>query len=530
MIGVVNCILGRLDRAEAGQWSIWIISGGLLILALLARVLLIWQTKFDGLYGQDPFAYLDYAAALKLSLARGEWPPPFFWPIGYPTLIIAFSLFLPLNSAAQAVSVIMGALAGVLAYLITREILDGQPHATAASLFAGLIITFSGQLLISSLSVMSDAAGVFWASLSAFALIRSHRSKTRLWLALAGFALGWAMVTRWVFTLLVPVWAIALLTRPSMEYSKTPEDVNGKKSPPPRTRFFARLGNAGLVFGFLILVLLPQIALIAHDAATGVAASHIGDIQTVVWNFTNAWQSNIVNADGHFVYSWPIGVFYALPFIHPAYISPLFTPLILLGLWTLRHQRFFLILILGWIGVIWVFLAGIAWENWRFPLAFLLPLAVLAGIGLNMLAKIPFFGKSIIIGGWIGAGLVLTLVWGVRDVNNFAARQLADRALAEWTRTHVPADGMVITFGITETLQHFTSLNIVESYDESSSSVEQIARERRNVFVLLDVENIESQWSGLSPQVNYHTLRDRFALQVIGTYGPYVLFSIGSIR
>lgn len=202
MLKVVNCNLGRLDWAGAGKSSIWIIPGGLLSLALFARVLLIWQTKFDGLYGQDPFAYLDYAAALKLSLARGEWPPPFFWPIGYPTLIIVFSLFLPFNSAAQAVSVIASALAGVLTYLMTREILDGQPHATAAGLFAGLIIAFSGQMLISSLSVMSDAAGVFWASLSTFALTRFYRRRAKLWLALAGFALGWAIVTRWIFTLL----------------------------------------------------------------------------------------------------------------------------------------------------------------------------------------------------------------------------------------------------------------------------------------------------------------------------------------
>ncbi len=79
-------------------------------------------------------------------------------------------------------------------------------------------------------------------------------------------------------------------------------------------------------------------------------------------------------------------------------------------------------------------------------------------------------------------------------------------------------------------LQHFTSLHVVEIYDESPSSVERVAHERRDVFVLLDVKNVESQWSGLSPQVNYHILRDRFNLQVVGTYGPYVLYSMGSAQ
>ena len=66
---------------------------------------MIRQTGFDGLYGQDPFAYLDYAAAFKAALAQGQWPPPFFWPIGYPMLIAVFSIFVPAAFAAQMVSV-----------------------------------------------------------------------------------------------------------------------------------------------------------------------------------------------------------------------------------------------------------------------------------------------------------------------------------------------------------------------------------------------------------------------------------------
>ncbi len=52
-------------------------------LSFLLRVWLIDQTQFDGLYGQDPYVYLDYANTLKASLARGELPPPFsdLWAI-----------------------------------------------------------------------------------------------------------------------------------------------------------------------------------------------------------------------------------------------------------------------------------------------------------------------------------------------------------------------------------------------------------------------------------------------------------------
>ncbi len=184
----------------------------LFFVTLAVRAAFIWRTGFDGLYGQDPFAYFDYAAAFRTALAQGQLPPPFFWPIGYPALTALFSFILPAIPAAQAVSVIATGLIVVLTFVITREILADQPHALAASIVAALVVAFAGQLLISSLSSMSDAASLFWATLSAFALVRFHLTHARRWLALTGFALGWAVMTRWVYALLIPVWGAALIS------------------------------------------------------------------------------------------------------------------------------------------------------------------------------------------------------------------------------------------------------------------------------------------------------------------------------
>ena len=65
-------------------------------MALLVPVgLLVIVSQFDGLYGQDPYAYYAYATGpLRVSLLSGRlWPPPpFFWPPGYPLLMSALSL------------------------------------------------------------------------------------------------------------------------------------------------------------------------------------------------------------------------------------------------------------------------------------------------------------------------------------------------------------------------------------------------------------------------------------------------------
>ena len=41
--------------------------------------------RFDGLYGQDAFAYYDYATGpLRAALLSLKLPPPFTWPPGSP--------------------------------------------------------------------------------------------------------------------------------------------------------------------------------------------------------------------------------------------------------------------------------------------------------------------------------------------------------------------------------------------------------------------------------------------------------------
>ena len=63
---------------------------GLFTLALLVRLAALNIWRFDGLYGQDAYAYLQQSAAIAERLPAGHPPPAdFFWPNGYPFLVAA---------------------------------------------------------------------------------------------------------------------------------------------------------------------------------------------------------------------------------------------------------------------------------------------------------------------------------------------------------------------------------------------------------------------------------------------------------
>src|SRR5713226_6076678 len=99
----------------------------LLLPALLvagSATMAVALTGFDGLYGQDSFAYFSYATgALRESLLHLHPWPAFFWPPGYPLLVAVVSFVtgsVPL--AGQIVSISAGAAAACFTGLLASEL------------------------------------------------------------------------------------------------------------------------------------------------------------------------------------------------------------------------------------------------------------------------------------------------------------------------------------------------------------------------------------------------------------------------
>ncbi|HZY44167.1 MAG TPA: phospholipid carrier-dependent glycosyltransferase, partial [Anaerolineae bacterium] len=188
----------------------------LFALAVMVRALMLMLIPFDGLYGQDAFAYYDYSIVLRSALIHGQPLPAFFWPIGFPLhLVFAYSVFGVHPLTAQWVSIIAGALIAPLTYLVAREcLLDlDQARAQRAGLVAGSIMIVTGQLMISSLSIMSDVVALAWAAASAWLLLRYHRQLRSIDLTLTVLSLSIAIMSRWAYALLALPWTLSVLSR-----------------------------------------------------------------------------------------------------------------------------------------------------------------------------------------------------------------------------------------------------------------------------------------------------------------------------
>ncbi len=370
-----------------------LIAGVAVAAALAAR--LVWP--FDGLYGQDAFAYFRYARALWPWLLRGEPLPIYYWPAGYPLLVaLALPLFGGSSAAGQAVSIASVAVAAACTFLLSRELLLDAPGGRLAAWVAGLAVALCGDTLRAGLVTMSDALALACCAAAMLALTRYTRTARGRWLAAAAVALAWAVITRWVCGLLALPMTLFVLSSYLTKDEGRKTNASSNDTPPlhsdansiGRSSFVVRLqgsvthGVVAFTLGALIVV--PQV-LFSQKTPESLSQHQ----WVVAWNVANIWRRDFVTVDGAQHYRLPVGAYYLAHMAWPSMLFPLLALMCLPGaLWLTQQRRWpVLTLLVGWPLLLWVFLSGIPFQNARFILPTLPALAALAGRGFGGISE-----------------------------------------------------------------------------------------------------------------------------------------------
>jgi 4-amino-4-deoxy-L-arabinose transferase-like glycosyltransferase len=516
--------------------------------ALGVRLLLIAVLGLDGLYGQDAFAYIGCAREI-LQMHWGQTAcGDFYWPLGYPALAALFMLGThAVPFGAQLASAVTGAAIAPLTYwLVVESGFSGttRQQETSIAFTAGLITALCGMLMMSSILVMSDAAGLFWATLSACSVLRWERRAGNvrsqlLWLSLAAFALALAIITRWIYGgLLLPFGAFVVIA-----YLRDLRGAPARGVAFTQGFFLTALGPAVLAATVFLLILVPQLYINQHSGAPVMSHGWV-----VNWSPLNALHASFDNPDGHFDYRVPPIIFYAAPFYHPIYLCPLLTAAVLFGAWQLRRSPV-LILLGGWIATLYLYLIGIPYENIRFGLAFFVPVAVLAGVGIfrmplpvrlhpraNAASAACSVGPAPVNtdSRWrwllLAVSLVLAMPFTYRMFASFRSSTALEIAATRYLKAQVPADATVVTFELSISLEYYTHFKIVELFEQSPQSLRPVVCGNRSVYLYVEKEKLESQWVGRPPQENFHWLRDHIGLEPAGLQGTWTLYRVRPCR
>jgi 4-amino-4-deoxy-L-arabinose transferase-like glycosyltransferase len=406
----------------------------------------------------------------------------------------------------------------VFTALLAQEITAQGAKSPRLPWVAGLFVGFMGQLWQSSITVMSDTTALASATIGVWALVRYRRQigyTNRLqfpWLALAAISISFAVLTRWAYALVaIPctIYALWCLVR-----------QNWRKA-------IMHSVSASIL---TLLVLWP----ISVPIRDFLVASHenaprfIGDLYVYSWNPLTAFSRAHTTPDGILSYRFPNGIYYALAPAHRFYFTPLLAPLLLLGFWKIFHQGVIQdrILLLSWIAFIYLFHSGTPYQNFRFTLAYLPPIAILTAIGFDRLVRhiMPNYRwiPSLVLGlglGWMTYG-GWTLTHQLIEIKNNRLETM------RWVESQLPQDAQLVTFDITFTFQHYSPIETQDIFFLDPQDLADLMDKGRPTYLLLNIDSLESQWVGKSPNKNYRWLREVPGLITLGKHGDYSLFKI----
>ena len=519
------------EAEPATPWRARLVSLWPLLLAAPTAILAGWVMiawKFNGLYGQDPYAYYDYAVGpLRHSLLDGAPLTAMFWPLGYPILVTLSSLVLgPVTAAAQLVNLLAVVAAVCLTYVLGRDLLlqsGADPKlARLTGVVAALLLGLTGRLLESTVLIMADGVALATALLSAWALVRwsINQEKGRSaapWLALSATALAWSVVTRWGQVALVIVWLIAVIPTVRVRRSKLWRALPWAVIPA------AAVLIAQFWFAFTV----------RPEADLG-SLPFVGDLTLVNgsgsgWSFFHLFQPSFVTADGVQRYSSPNAVYYATAAFLPQFLTWFFLPAFVVGLiGAARAYRRALLLLLSWPLVLLLFDAGLAEQNPRFVLAALPPIAILAGLGVSILWQRLRPRWRPVVAVLMAAGIFLIASNAVRELAALNRERNSDLQVATWAAARVPNGATTLSFGITLTLEHATDLHPLDLSVLSERGLQRMLAHGRPLYVLVPVRALNGQFAARTPGINYRYLREKSNLVRVGDLHGYALSRVES--
>lgn len=537
-------------RATADAWAVVALVGGsgLFFAYLLSRF------PYDGLYGQDSYAYYFEARALWQQLAGQSAPPGqlfsaeglYHWPIGYHLHIILGFLLGQGPEGGRLITLSMAALCPALVYLLVGRLWPQATHMqrVVAGLVAGAVLPLNATYTRMGLSLMADIPAIFWGLLGFYCLLRvwpvlatesdTTASRARAWAAVGGAALGVAVLIRYASALLIFPLAVYLLVR----WRQWRSQPAGQGRWNPRFRWAV----AGL-----LAALLPQLAYALTHSSFGVGYSD----WLSGWAPLNFLSYTVTSTDGTSTFAHPMAVFYLLDPLYDVgagFLSVLWLPALLLGLGALILQRHWaaLALLLAWWLVPALFYSGTPYQAQRFVLAYLPALAILVGMGVAIavgLAIRAFRERQkpayTLAAGIIALGFVLGAYQSQRSVRNWVATHSAFKAqeqqVVSLARQALGAQGLpptgqppprVVSFGVTAALYYYTGWLMSDLYNSDQQAIASFYNVSGPRLLIVPEASIATQWIGTPLQTRLDWIRSHYNLTKQGTANQYTAYIV----
>jgi hypothetical protein len=503
---------------------------------------LLARHPYDGMYGQDTYAYYGQALAWWREV-RGEPQPEFAfyssqafrWPVGYHLhVMLGFLLGGAGTWGGWVLNITMVVLCPVLVYSLVHSLFPALPRSTRAvsGIVAGGLLLVSGTYLRFGLSLMADVPALFWGLLGYNGALRAWppsgapKPKRSAWALAAGIALGLAVLNRYGALLLLPPAFVYLLIRWRVENQKRAQSLTWL--------------TAGVALAGFLAALLPQALYLAtHEAGAGYSA-FISD-----WSPGKIFASTLSSTDGTLSYSMPMLAFFLLvPLVsaEAGLLSFYLLPAFITGLAYIAKSRAWpalALLLTWWLGAVLLY-SGTPYQAHRFIILYLPALTIPVGLGTAYAVQSLLGAERSITGRvrLLSATLLLVVAfvgllhswrWGERWMETHASFKRDEGAVLGLARGALgPGETpRVVAFGQTAAIHHYTGWPALDLYNHDRNALAAYLEWDGASLIVVPEESLRIQWANTPTGERWEWLRGNYPLVLQGYVGQYSVYRVG---
>lgn len=456
----------------------------LLILIPLTIMGCLRLAGFDGMVGQDGYAYVDYARAIRGWISGGAHPGPFIWPPGYPlagALLSFAGISVPWSMQLVSTFSLIGTLV-----VIGRMLKMIYPTESVQGIFYYLLLfgLFAPYFLRIGMVTTSDMLACFMVSVCIYSGYSYTLFQRGTYLMVAAFAFSFGTLIRYpVAVVLAPV-VLYLIYR----WMHSFKIVN------------------------LAVLLIPLVVFIIYRLFNEDPSSLLSHQAIRSWQLSNFVARSFNTQEGFTQHFLPSGLFVLSPFFHPGFIWAGFIFLIL-SLRTKQITRgFWFFTILPYLTFA-CFLAGYPDQNPRHLLVAFPIVLLICYYGFGQLSRSPKVRNFT-----IPIFIVLLLMQSLLSARAFRAsflRNALEQKITARIKISKGEADVPILYGFdmdVAVASRGVPFEVRNLFREEYASFE------RGALVLFNEKGLTGQWKGKNPMINWEKLKNNYRLITIESY------------
>lgn len=124
-------------------------------------------------------------------------------------------------------------------------------------------------------------------------------------------------------------------------------------------------------------------------------------------------------------------------------------------------------------------------------------------------------------------GFTIFIAFIFYHMHEFTEQKNKEFEVVNWVNANIPDSSTVFAFDVTLAINHYSKIKAGELFNNKQDELKnKIDSSAHDVYFILPIENIKTQWKGLPLEKKYDFIVQNYPLQTAGTVNKFTIIKL----